>query len=172
MKTEDAYRPAVTSRPESGGPDAYREAIARLPTGVAVITASGAEGPVGCTVNAVMSLSLDPPSLLVSFGTGSRTLARVTEAGRFAVNVLSWEDRRLARQFATGTAAQRFAGVPWAPVLGVPVLSGAVVGLVCDVSETIPALDHTLVVGRVRTTTGVDAEPTVLFGHGQYALRG
>src|SRR5437660_1298107 len=50
-------------------PDAYRHAISRLPTGITVVTAQRPDGPVGCTVNAVMSLSLAPPSLVVSLAT-------------------------------------------------------------------------------------------------------
>lgn len=166
-------------------PDDYRNAISLLPTGVSVITAvrSGG-GPAGCTANAVMSLSLAPPSLLISLCTGSRTLSAVMAAGTFAVNVLSWPDRHLAQRFATAAPHQRFQGVPWSLAHGAPVLTSAVLGAVCEVAEAVPLLDHTVVAGTVvglRTgetegaegTTGTTGTtgPTVLYRHRQHVLR-
>ncbi|MCF3103099.1 flavin reductase family protein [Streptomyces roseoverticillatus] len=165
MTTESLLpaRPAVSD-------DAFRHAMARLPTGVAVVTAQGPAGPVGCTVNAVMSLSLRPPALLVSLAGESRTLEQILDSGSFAVSVLSWDARHLARQFATGTAAQRFDGVSWQPQHGVPVLTAASVAAVCDVSSTAHMFDHTLVAGTVTWTRADERPPTVLYGNGQYKL--
>ncbi|MEV4443061.1 flavin reductase family protein [Streptomyces sp. NPDC049577] len=157
--------PAVT-------PEDYRHVISGLPTGITVITARSADGPVGCTASAVMSLSCDPPSLLVSLTTGSRTLAGILAAGAFAVNVLAWSDRALTRRFATGTAAERFAGVPWDSVHGVPVLTRAAVSVVCTVGETVPLLDHTLVAGMVTWAQSNDSAPSVLCRNQHYAVGG
>lgn len=152
--------------------DAFRHAMARLPTGVAVVTTQGPEGPVGCTVNAVMSLSVRPPALLVSLASESRTLDQILESGCFAVNVLSWNARHLAQQFATGTAAQRFAGVAWQPQHGVPVLTAASVAAVCEVSSSSRVFDHTLVAGAVSWTRADEQHPTVLYSNGQYHVGG
>lgn len=165
MKTEEwAPGQAAVSSEE------YRHAISRLPTGAGVITTTGSEGPVGCTVSAIMSLSLKPPSVLLSLTTTSSTLAHVQAAGRFAVNVLTWSDRRLIRQFATGTPTERFAGVPWREVAGVPVLTRASATMICTVRETVPLLDHTLVAGHVVRAEAGDAPPSVLYGNGQYTV--
>lgn len=153
-------------------PDEYRRVISGLPTGITVITTRSVDGPVGCTANAVMSLSAQVPSLLVSLATGSRTLARILAAGTFAVNVLAFSDHALVRRFATGTAAERFADVPWGPVHGVPVLTGSVVGVVCTVAETATLLDHTLLVGTVTWARSDDRAPSVLCRNQQYAVGG
>ncbi|MET8944503.1 flavin reductase family protein [Streptomyces sp. NPDC004542] len=163
---------SLLSAPAGVSSEAFRHAVTRLPTGVAVVTASGPDGPAGCTVNAVMSLSLRPPALLVSLSTASRTLDQVLTSGSFAVNVLPWSARHLARQFATGTAAQRFTGVSWQPQHGVPVLTAASVAAVCDVSSSVRVFDHTLVAGAVTWTRTDDRPPTVLFAGGQYQVGG
>ncbi|SEC38713.1 NADH-FMN oxidoreductase RutF, flavin reductase (DIM6/NTAB) family [Streptomyces sp. 3213] len=162
MKTEDCAPSHLGVSAEN-----YRHAISRLPTGVTVITTVG---PVGCTANAVMSLSLDPPSVLLSLTTASRTLAHIRAHGRFAVNVLPWTDRRLVAQFATGTPAERFADVPWHGVGGVPVLTQASVSVVCAVRETVSLLDHTLIAGTAEWTQVNDTPATVLYGNEQYAV--
>ncbi|MGH2942585.1 MAG: flavin reductase, partial [Solirubrobacteraceae bacterium] len=65
----------------------YRDTIGRFPTGVAVVTACGPDGPAGMTTNAVTSLSLHPLLLLVCFDTRSRTLDAVRTSQRFGVNI-------------------------------------------------------------------------------------
>ena len=162
MKTEDC----IPSHQSVSAED-YRHAISRLPTGVTVITTTG---PVGCTANAVMSLSVDPPSVLLSLTTASRTLAHIRSEGRFAVNVLAWADRRLVAQFATGTPEERFADVPWHWVGGVPVLTEASAAVVCTVRETVSLLDHTLIAGTAEWTRVNDTPATVLYGNNQYAV--
>ncbi|MEV3970168.1 flavin reductase family protein [Streptomyces sp. NPDC050698] len=151
--------------------DEYRDAISLLPTGVSVVTTAHSGAPVGCTANAVMSLSLDPPSLLVSLTTGSRTLAAVTKTGTFAVNVLAWSDRHLAQRFATAPPHERFEGVAWSLAHAAPVLTRSTLTAVCEVSEAVPLLDHTIVAGTVTWLRTDDTEPTVLYRHRQHALR-
>ncbi|MGW3953921.1 flavin reductase family protein [Streptomyces sp. NPDC004752] len=148
----------------------YRAAISHLPTGLTVITARGPDGPVGCTVTAVLSLSLDPPSLLVSLGSRSRTLTAVLAARCFAVNVLAWPDRALAHQFATAPADARFAGVDVRQINGAPVLDRCTAGVVCEVRESVELFDHTVLVGVATWTRTGTSDPAVLYRRAHHAL--
>lgn len=128
----------------------YRAAMGAFPTGVAVVTAIGDDGPAGLTTNAITSVSLDPILLLVCFDNGSRTLPVVQEAGRFAVNLLASDQEPLAQVFASKQLAQeKFEAVTHTVEHGVPVLDGALAWLVCDVEAHHPGGDHTITVGRV-----------------------
>src|SRR5580700_1036201 len=61
----------------------FREAMGHFATGVTVITSIGEDGePVGTTANAVTSLSLDPPLLLVCFDLSSATLQAIRGTAR------------------------------------------------------------------------------------------
>ncbi|GII66299.1 oxidoreductase [Sphaerisporangium krabiense] len=128
----------------------FRAIMAEFPTAVTVISATGGDGPAGCTASAVLSLSLEPPSVLVSLASAGRTLRHTLAAGRFGVNVLAWRQRGLIRRFATGETCRRFDGVGHGRHLGVPVLDGAAAALVCDIAQAIPVYDHVLLVGLVR----------------------
>jgi flavin reductase (DIM6/NTAB) family NADH-FMN oxidoreductase RutF len=128
----------------------YRLTIGRFATGVAVVTAQGAEGPVGMTANALCSLSLDPLLLLVCIDNSARTLAPIEAARRFAVNVLRAEQRALADAFASKEPKQgHFAGGAWRLHQGVPVLEQSLAWLVCDLHELLPGGDHTIATGAV-----------------------
>lgn len=122
--------------------------MAHLPSLVTVVATSGPAGPVGCTVSAVLSLSLDPPSLLLSFGIASRTAQEILRTGGFAVNALSADQAELARSFATAAAAHRFGGVEYRLRHGQPVLEHVASTVVCSVTRTVQFGDHVLVAGE------------------------
>ncbi|MFJ8593539.1 flavin reductase family protein [Streptomyces sp. NPDC093598] len=142
----------------------FRATMTSLAKCVAVTTALGPDGPVGCTTTSLMSLSVDPPSVLLAFRCGSRTLESLLAAGRFAVNVLAHEQEQLVRRFATGAPADRFRDTAHTLPHGVPVLDGAAVAMTCDVARSFAAVDHVLVVGTVRHLRSSPAEPLVLVG--------
>jgi flavin reductase (DIM6/NTAB) family NADH-FMN oxidoreductase RutF len=141
-------------------PDAVRRAARFMATGVTVITTVDAEGkPVGATANAVITLSLAPPSFLISFGHNSNTLACVRSHGRLAVNVLSAEQSWIARRFAT-KARDKFQGLEVVQeATDIPILLGSVVVFECHVHQIIDVFDHSLVVGIV---------DNVVFGSGLF----
>jgi 3-hydroxy-9,10-secoandrosta-1,3,5(10)-triene-9,17-dione monooxygenase reductase component len=149
-------------------PRAFRDTLGAFPTGVTIVTAPG---PAGLTTNAFTSVSLDPPLILVCFDDTSRTLPAVEKAGRFAVNVLRADQGALAELFASKRVAEeKFAEVTHVETHGVPVLDRALAWLVCDVERTIPAGDHTIVLGAVCDLHAEDEGEPLLFFRGEYSL--
>jgi 3-hydroxy-9,10-secoandrosta-1,3,5(10)-triene-9,17-dione monooxygenase reductase component len=150
-------------------PDRFRAVMGHFATGVAVVTATGPEGPVGMTANAVASLSLDPLLLLVCFDHGARTLRVVRETERFGVNVLHAGQEELSRRFATRMPeAEKFAGVPHTIHAGIPVLQDGLAWVGCALTALVPGGDHTIGIGRVEAAeTGSRADPLVWY-RGRY----
>ena len=121
-------------------------------TGVTVVTSVDADGkPVGTTANAVTSLSLDPPLVIVCFDLGSLTLRAVRDHGAFVVNVLAAPQQHLSRNFA-----RRGLAAAWDEVrhrrgpTGSPRLEDVLAVLECTVEHALPGGDHEIIVGRVR----------------------
>jgi flavin reductase (DIM6/NTAB) family NADH-FMN oxidoreductase RutF len=131
-------------------PGQFRAVMGRCATGVTVVTATGPEGPVGMTANAVCSLSLDPLLLLVCFDNAARTLPVVRARRRFGVNVLAEGQEDLARLFASKTPEhEKFAGVQHAVHDGVPVIEGALAWVACRLERMVAGGDHTIGIGAV-----------------------
>jgi 3-hydroxy-9,10-secoandrosta-1,3,5(10)-triene-9,17-dione monooxygenase reductase component len=153
--------------PLSTAPDPlrYRKVIGSFATGVAIVTCSGPDGPAGLTTNAVTSLSLQPLLLLVCFDNGSRTLAAVRHARRFAVNVLRAGQEDLAAVFASKRVGrEKFEAVTHVVAHGVPVLDGALAWLACDLRALHPGGDHTIGIGAVtHLASDPEGEPMVWF---------
>jgi 3-hydroxy-9,10-secoandrosta-1,3,5(10)-triene-9,17-dione monooxygenase reductase component len=146
----------------------YRDTIGRFPTGVAIVTSIGPDGPAGMTTNAVTSLSLHPLALIVCFETSSRTLEVVRASRRFAVNVLRAGDEELAGVFASKRVGpEKFEALTehrWTEHHGVPVLDRALAWVACELSELLRRGDHEVGIGEV-VGTGASAEGEPLVFH-------
>lgn len=151
---------------------ALRAFMRSWPGGVAIVTTGRGRQPTGCTVTAFISVSLNPPLVLVSLGEQSRTLSAITAQGAFGVNVISWEQRHLAERFA-GISPDKFTDVSYRWRGGVPVLLDAMAAMVCSVDRIIAACDHILIFGR---PTWCDhnggADPVIVFGGAYSPLDG
>ena len=142
--------------------------MALVPTPVTVVTTPGDPEPAGATANAVASLSLDPPLMLVCLDHRSRTLGALRQSGRFAVNVLPAESEGDARKFASAAPhAEKWKGVPATERSGVPVLDRALVWVVCELRDLLDGGDHTIVTGSVVELGTGDGQP-LLFVEGEY----
>jgi len=122
-------------------------------TGVSVVTAWDGEQPQGITVNALSSISLEPPLVMVALDRGRYITPMIHAAARFAVSILSEDQRHLSDCFAGAPVEPGrgdFCGAAWHDgETGLPLLDGAVAWLECTVTGTFSVGDHDLFVGRV-----------------------
>jgi flavin reductase (DIM6/NTAB) family NADH-FMN oxidoreductase RutF len=142
----------------------FRQFMRHWPTGVAIVTTAGPSGPVGCTVNALLSLSVEPPLLLVSLGEESRTLEAIRRTELFGASVLAATQRELSERFANCAREERFTGLELRVEHGVPLLAGATAQMVCAVQQLEQVADHVLVVGAP-VWQSVDPERAPLLSH-------
>lgn len=126
----------------------FREAMAHLCSGVAVVTTIDDGRPHGTTVSAFMSLSLHPPMVAVALDRGSRLLAHIQATRRFSVNILGQGQSELGMAFAS-KAEDKFADQDWHLRSELPALSGVAGWLGCYVAALDEAGDHVLVQGGV-----------------------
>ena len=139
----------------------FREAMAGLCSGVAVITARREDGdPCGLVATSVSSFSASPPSVLVSVDHSSRCHRPLVDGDTFGVHVLAAEQEALAHVFA-GKGEDKFAGIDWAWDDGVARIEGALSYLRCRRSALFELYDHSLLVGDVTGGSLTPGEPLV-----------
>ena len=78
-----------------------RKIMGQFATGVTVVTTGGEAGEHGLTANAIASLSLDPPLVLVAVDKRAATLEYLMRNRCFAINILRCEQEEISRRFAT-----------------------------------------------------------------------
>lgn len=151
----------------------FRDACGRFVTGVCVVTSFGPDGPSGLTANAVSSLSLDPPLMIVCFDRSSRTLAAVEHSRRFGVHFLARAQEEIAARFASKQPEpKKFTGLSWSERSGVPRLEGTLGGFACELAELLPGGDHLIGVGRVLDLWTSEGDPLVFFQGDYWTLSG
>ena len=103
-----------------------RKIMGQFATGVTIVTTGGEAGQHGLTANAVASLSLEPPLVLVAVEKRAHSLDYLKKNKCFAINILRLDQEDVSRRFAipgpkdfTGlditratTAAPILSGVP------------------------------------------------------------
>jgi flavin reductase (DIM6/NTAB) family NADH-FMN oxidoreductase RutF len=138
-----------------------RRVMSHFATGVAVITTRDVDGkPFGLTANALCSVSLDPPLLLVC-------VDKKAESHVFAVNILGHGHEDLSRRFAV-SGGDKFLDVAHRPgVTGVPLLEGVLGAVECRVVAEHDAGDHTIYIGEVEELEASEGQP-LLFFRGKY----
>ncbi|MCA6123145.1 flavin reductase family protein [Bradyrhizobium sp. WSM 1704] len=152
--------------------DEFRGAMRHLTGGVSVITAGRGRDISGMTVTSVSSLSVDPPSLIVSINRAASSWPLIARHGVFGVNILTADQLDIAERF-TGKGglkgAERFAGAEWTTrASGVPLLAGALAALDCEVEETIERHSHAIVIGRVLDVVSSNRTAALAYWHGEY----
>ena len=137
-------------------PEEFRHALAHWSTGVAVLSCRVDGLPYAMTATSLVSVSLQPPLVLVSIGRESRFHEPVTRAGSWAASILAGDQGHLGRRFAQrGRSYEtQFDGIAAAdaPFSGAPVLDGCLAWLDCRTVALHEAGDHTIVVAEVAHT--------------------
>src|SRR4051812_18967423 len=144
-------------------------------TGVTVVTALDDARPFGITVNALSSVSLDPPLVMVALDRRRFITPIVHRAGRFAVNVLAEGQQALSDCFAGAAVSpgrDEFCGAAWTPgPSGLPLLEGAIATLECHVVQTYAAGDHDLFIAHVDAMANREHHPLPLLYYRRQYLK-
>lgn len=174
----DAHR--VDGRqPSDADVDLYRRLSADIAAGVAVVSTTLRNRDYAATVTGFLSVSYDPPTMLVSLFAESRIGEAVEEAGVWALSLLSGKHQGAANWLASpGTPLQGLlAQVPFrrGPATGSAVLEGALAYFELRTVSVHPAATHLLIVGEV-LSMGSDAasaetpDPLIHFGSAYHHL--
>jgi len=162
----------MTAPPEPGSEGhSFRDLMGRWATGVSVVTARDADRDAGLTVNALLSVSVTPPSLLISLARDADTTPVVQHCGSFAVNFLAADQRPLSERFAQALSPEeKFRDVPvHRGHTGAALLDGTLGAAECRVVAWTPQYDHVLIVGEVVHQELGRPGPPLLFYRSRYA---
>ena len=150
-------------------PAALRRVLGSFATGVTVVTSLRDGVPRGVTVNAFMSISIEPPLVLVALDQARSLDPIIQAAGAYAVNILGEDDAALSDCFAGAPVEpgrDAFCGAAWRPgKIGMPILDRAIAHLECRLEQVVRLGDHDVLVGRVVSTSDEadEAQPLLYY---------
>jgi len=148
----------------------WRLAMGGFASGVTIVTSWRDGAPVGSTVSAFSSVSLDPPLLLVCLALGNPLCAPIAAGKVFGVNILAYDGQDLAKRFAFAPESERFVGQAFHSIgRGAPQLDQAQVFIDCILHSSVIAGDHLVVVGQGVRTEQISSAPPLLHHRGAFA---
>lgn len=174
--SEQRRRPVPVTALRSGAEQetarrALREVMGQFATGITVLTARAGSDVHGMTANAFTSVSLEPPMVLCCVGRTARIHDVIVNARHFGVSVMSTEQETVARYFASrgrppGWA--QFDRVDWFPGrhTGVPLLTGSLAWLECELAEVYEGGDHSIFLGTVLSASRGGGQALLFLGGG------
>lgn len=146
----------------------YRKALSCFATGVTVVTARWQAQDWGMTCNSFTSVSLEPRLVLWSIRKAANSLQAFTRSDGFCVSVLAQGQEGLARQFAGGDMASRFAQVDvHRQASGRLRLNQNVAWFDCKLHQQVEAGDHQILIGEV-TDFGWQGQAALVFWRSQF----
>lgn len=152
--------------------DSYRLIMSRLVSGVSVVTTHFRNLDLAMTATSVVSVSLDPPTVLFAVHEDARLAEAIDTGTPWVVNILSGQ----------GLATADWLASPGRPAIGqfsrvahtrteesnVAILDEAAAWVECQTEWVKPAATHVIVVGRV-VAGGIRPESSgaILHAHGR-----
>jgi 3-hydroxy-9,10-secoandrosta-1,3,5(10)-triene-9,17-dione monooxygenase reductase component len=150
-------------------PSEWRAAMGYFPSGVTIVTTWDEGEPVGSTINAFSSVSLDPPLLLICLANDNPIRAAVERSAVFGVNILHADGRPIAHRFAREPLTDRFCEHAYRAVDGgAPQLEATPVFIDCALEHLYPAGDHVIAVGRGVRIDHIQGVTPLLYHRGQF----
>ncbi|MGZ6346972.1 MAG: flavin reductase family protein [Anaerolineales bacterium] len=152
-------------------PEQLRTAMRAWTSGVTVVTAAYSGEQHGMTVSSFTSISLDPPLIIISLQTASRTYQLVEKARTFGLTILSATDQDLSKRFAGRLPDQehRLTDVEIETmVTGAPVLNTGLAQFDCRVTQSIPAGMNTIFIAEVVAARGDGTGQPLVYHNRQY----
>jgi flavin reductase (DIM6/NTAB) family NADH-FMN oxidoreductase RutF len=160
MMPQHVFEPSLDNQRQ------LRDGLGRFASGVTVVTAATADGPIGMTANSFSSVSMDPPLVLWCPAKSSSRYRFFAQARHFAIHVLSADQQDVAMAFARSGKA--FDATPWeSNAHDVPVFFDCLARFECETFAMHDAGDHSLMVGRVHLSAFRDGEP-LIFSQGKF----
>lgn len=153
--------------------DSFKDMMSRVAATVTVVTASSADGPVGITVSAFVSVSVEPPIVLVCIDKRAGSLDAFLAAQGYTVSFMPEGSGDDAMIFATpgadkfGSVANRDSSCG----IGGPILDGAFGHFECRTVQRTEVGDHWVVYGEVVASGRSEADAPPLVWHDRDFVR-
>lgn len=145
----------------------FRKAMGRFATGITVVSTldQKTEEVKGITVNAFMSISLDPYLIAISIRNQSSMITHLNENDQFGVSVLGEDQEKYSMIFANQIKSDQAVEFDW--IDNTPVLPDALVQLVCEKESEVVAGDHTVYIAKVKKIVTKEGDPLIYY-NGDY----
>ena len=135
--------------------DQISDALARIPSGLFILTAQHEERRMGMLTSFVQQVCFEPPMVTVAVAKGRAIMPLISESRQFGLCQIGEGDKVMMRKFATGVTPNEDPFLGFELVQGqlpnLPLLTGTLAYLECELTCHMDVEgDHDLFVGTIR----------------------
>jgi len=147
---------------------AFRTAMRRLASSVAIVALHD-QVLRGMTATSLVSVTMDPPTLLICVNRSASIHAHLRVAREMSVNLLSVAQASIADAFAGKVSPdERFRHGEWQDCDGIPYLVGAQANVLCRIASLTVVGSHTMILAEVHRVSVSDSLSPLLYCDGGY----
>jgi flavin reductase (DIM6/NTAB) family NADH-FMN oxidoreductase RutF len=146
----------------------FADAMSALASSVVLVTCWVGDRPWGMTVTAFASVSVDPPTVLVSLRSEATSVRSITDTRRFGVSILAADQLAVARYGSAPGATKFLERFTESGGYASPVVAGALAHLDCELAEAVQVADHTVLFGRAQAVRAFRAGTPLLYHRRAY----
>jgi len=148
----------------------FKGAMRRLASGVAVITANGANGPLGLTATSITSMCAEPPTVLVCVNQSASIHGALAVGQPICVNLLARDQQDVSGAFGGKLPPEERFGVGnWEPDHnGVSRLVDAQANISGTIDQLTPYGTHSIVIVRVEDVRLTGPVSPLIYQDGGY----
>jgi len=147
---------------------AFRDIMAKWASGVAIVTTADDGHPYGITVSSFISLTVAPPSILISIDKASAIVNAIRNSRKFALTILREDQEETSRAFASHSL-NKFDVAGRNLHDGLPYINGLAT-LFVDLKIEQEAYDHVLFIGDVIDGNIGEGRPLLYWNRGYRAF--
>jgi flavin reductase (DIM6/NTAB) family NADH-FMN oxidoreductase RutF len=147
----------------------FRNCCGRFTTGITVVTTENDGAIHGMTANGFMSVSLQPPLILISLGQQTKLHDLLSQSMCYGVSILEEKQIKFSNHFA-GRPDDTLE-IPFIRAHNMPLLDGAIAHMVTRVVDVHDAGDHTLYIGHVEYLKYDNGKPLLFYAGGYNRLK-
>lgn len=123
-----------------------------LSYGVYIIACKDDNKYTGCTVNSIMQITSEPPTIALSVNHENYTHACLEKNKKFSVSILSEKSNPLAIGtfgFRSGRDFNKFEVIPYSIIDELPIITDACAYLICEIIDKIETTTHSVFIAKV-----------------------
>lgn len=143
----------------------FRDAMGKFATGITVVTADYDNEIMGMTVNAFMSISLDPKLIAISIDESASLYNKLTKIKKFGVSILTEQQKDLSMIFAKQMEMDR--EIEFIRQDNIPVIKDSLVTISSHVKDMVKAGDHMIFIAEVSDIVINQGDP-LIYANSQY----
>jgi flavin reductase len=153
-------------------PETFKDALARLASGVAIVSCWDGAAPRGLLVSSITGLSVEPPRFLFCVRKEASSHDALLAAGACGIAILAASDEAEALRFASPARAhERFTDPRWDLARSdAPRLHAGLTSAACVIDQTIDAGGHTIVLVTATHVAIRPGPPLVAYNRALHVL--